>query len=344
VSNDENTDSSPPPFSLSETKSAHGETDSDSLDRPGASARTARRFLDDPDYILRTWAAILLVAAIDCIWVTLAGIRISGIAPLIQGATIITAVGFFFDYTARTKQVSDLAYYLAMWLSFAVALDIYSYLVATIGLPLWDLRFARADIALGFNWIAGFDLITSHRTILHLLVLDYSSIFIQVLASIAYFAAIRRSDRNRELLWLGMLSAFITASLSGLFPALGPYTKGGMPAWSAVLLTLRDGSLTTFVISKMTGIVAFPSFHTALAIVVVYVHRPPLRSFVPMAAVNALMLPAIPFSGHHYLVDMIAGSAVAAISILIVRTMQARSLAETQDVRTTERTEVRSCP
>jgi hypothetical protein len=297
--------------------SEYSETPPEILHNP---PRASRKFVDDPDYILKAWAAILIVAAIDWVWARRAGFQIDGIIPAVQGVAMIAAVGFFFDYTGRARQVSEAAHYCAVWISFAVALDIYSYAVATLRMPLWDPQFARMDAALGFNWVAGFDLITSSSWMLrYLLSHAYNSIFIQVFFSIGYFALIKRSDRNRELLWIGMLSALITTSLSGLFPALGPYVKGDLPAWSAVLVTIRNGSLSKFALADMAGIVAFPSFHTVLAVLLVYVHRPPLRSFVPMAILNALMLVAIPFAGHHYLVDVIAGAAVAFVSIAIVQ-------------------------
>jgi len=298
-----------------------------------AAAGAARKVLDHPDYILRAWAAILIVAAIDWLWAGSAGFKISGFGPLLRGVTMLAAVGFFLDYTGRARQASDAAHYCALWISFAVALEIYSYVVATLRMPMCDLQFARMDAALEFNWSAALDLIAPHRILRYLLEHAYNSIFVQVFASIGYFALIKRSDRNRELLWIAMLSALVTTSLSGLLPALGPYANGNMPAWSAVLVTIHNGSLTGFALSDMTGIVTFPSFHTVLAVLLVYVHRPPLRSFVPVAILNAAMLVAIPFAGHHYLVDMIAGAAVAAISIAIMQTaMRPRSLAQPQGV------------
>jgi hypothetical protein len=301
---------------------------------PGARARASRKFLDDPDYIIRAWAAVLIVVAIDWVWAWRAGLEIDGIIPALPGVAMIAAVGFFFDYTGRARPVSEAAHYCALWISFAVALAIYSYVVATLRMPMWDLRFARMDAALGFNWSAGFDWITSSNwTLRYLLSHAYNSIFVQVFFSTGYFALIKRSDRNRELLWIGMLSALITASLSGLFPALGPYVKGHMPAWSAVLVAIRNGSLSKFALADITGVVTFPSFHTVMAVLLVYVHRPPLRSFVPVAILNALMLVAIPFAGHHYLVDMIAGAAVASVSIAIGRAaMGSRSLARPEGV------------
>ena len=314
-----NTDLAPPLSEYSEAPSEEVQN----------SARVSRITLDDPDYILRAWTVILIFAAIDLVGAGRAGFRISGIPALLRAVATLAAIGFFFDYTGRARQVSDAAHYCALWLSFAYALEIYSYILATLRMPMYDLQFARMDAALGFNWVAILDLITPHQTLQYLLARAYNSIFVQVFASIGYFALIKRSDRNRELMWIGMLSALITSVAGGLLPALGPYAKGDMPAWSAVLVTIRNGSLTRFALADLTGIVAFPSFHTVLAILLVYVHRPPLRSFVPVAILNAIMLVAIPFAGHHYLVDMIAGAAVVAVSIVIVQTaMRPRSLAQ----------------
>ena len=63
------------------------------------------------------------------------------------------------------------------------------------------------DAALGFNWNAGFDWITALGPWLrYILEHAYHNMIVQVLLLTAFFAAIKRRDRNRELLWIGMLS------------------------------------------------------------------------------------------------------------------------------------------
>jgi hypothetical protein len=299
-----------------------------------ASTRMAGKILADPDYILRAWAAILIVAAIDLIWAGHAGLKFTGIGVAVPAVAMFAAVGLFFDRTGRTPQIAEAAHYCALWIAFGVALAIYSYVVATLRMPMCDLQFAKMDAALGFNWAAGFDAVMSSRWIFrYVLSHAYNSIYFQVFASIGYFAMIRRTDRMRELFWIGILSAFITSTLAGVFPALGPFINGDIPSCSAVLASIRDGSVTQFALRDLTGIVAFPSFHTVLALLLIYVHRPPLWTFVPALILNALMLVATPFAGHHYLVDLIAGAVVAAISIAIVEVaMRPRSVAQPQAV------------
>jgi membrane-associated phospholipid phosphatase len=90
-----------------------------------------------------------------------------------------------------------------------------------------------------------------------------------------------------------------------------------------VVKTLRAGGPHTFDLEELTGIIKLPSFHAALLIVFVYVHRPPSRSFIPFLTLNALMLLSIPSEGHHYLVDMIAGGTLATLCILAFRTADA---------------------
>jgi hypothetical protein len=297
-------------------------------------ARASRRLLDDEHYILRAWTVILIVAAVDWIGALHAGFEIGGIFAAVQVVMMFAGLGFVLDYFDRARPVSEATQYCALWIAFSIAILIYSYVVATLRMPMWDARFARMDSALGFNWNAGFAWATELNWRLQsILNFAYGSMMIQVFASIAYFVVIKRSDRNRELLWIGMLAVLISISLSGLFPALGPYGRTGMPPWSAALVTIRNGGLSKFTLREMTGIVAFPSCHAITAIVLVYVHRPPLRSFVPVAILNALMLIATPFAGHHYLVDILAGAAMVAVSILIVQTvMRPRDIARLEGV------------
>ncbi len=128
-------------------------------------------------------------------------------------------------------------------------------------------------------------------------------------------------SRNTEMLWIAMPALIVTTIVSAFLPAVGPYVHyfGRQTADIVVLMTLRAGGAHTFPIDRMQGIITFPSFHTTLAIIFMYVHRPPSRSFVPVAILNGLMLLGIPSEGHHYLVDMISGAMVAAVCIAAVR-------------------------
>src|SRR5258706_11540378 len=81
---------------------------------------------------------------------------------------------------------------------------------------------------------------------------------------------------------------------------------------------LRDGTLTTVALYDIKGIITLPSYHTVLAILLTYVYRNQPRMLSVVLPLNLLMLVAIPSVGGHYLADILAGGAVAALSIWIV--------------------------
>jgi hypothetical protein len=186
-------------------------------------------------------------------------------------------------------------------------------------MPLHDVQFAQIDAMLGFHWAPWFRFLAAHHLLKLLLAVAYETMLPLIIGSILFFAHTRRADRNRELLSIAMLSLIVTALISGIFPAIGPYIAGHQPAFMLTLLAVRAGALTTFALDNLQGIVTMPSFHTVIAIVLIYVHRPPVRSFAVVVVVCGLMLLAVPWGGNHYLFDMIAGAAVAAASIAAVR-------------------------
>ncbi|HYL60088.1 MAG TPA: phosphatase PAP2 family protein [Candidatus Acidoferrales bacterium] len=294
--------------------------------RADAIASRVRKFVfDAPDYRHCAWVTIFAVAAIDWIWARRDGLTIAGVLPPVAAIAFLAAVGAIYGTTRRNMKLADLGHYTALWFALAVAVNLYSYMVATLRLPMRDADFARMDAALGFDWAACIKALEPHHGFQYLLGYAYNSFPVQIIFSIALFAFSGRRDRNREMLWIGLFGALIATSVSGLLPALGPYLDDSIPSWSAVLLAIRNGSLTIFTIAEMQGIVSFPSFHTVLALMLIYVHRPPSWTFVPIAILNALMLTAIPFAGHHYIVDVIAGVAVTALCIWIVRLMDDES-------------------
>jgi hypothetical protein len=96
-----------------------------------------------------------------------------------------------------------------------------------------------------------------------------------------------------------------------------------MPMWSRTLLVLRAGATRSFSVGALQGIVCTPSYHSVLAVLLVYAHRPPSRSFRLVILLNAVMLFAIPFLGHHYLTDVASGAALALVAILVTPTLLA---------------------
>ncbi len=275
---------------------------------------------DAGDRLEWAWLTVALVGAIDCIWAWRIGFRFQGLPEATLLIGVLLAIGFYYGTNGRNRRLRDLGHYLALWLVFPVVLNIYSYLAATMRFPLRDAQLSALDESIGFHWFPWATFIHVHRIATTILFPGYNSIFFQGFASVAFLALTNSTRRNRELLWITMIAGSATVALSGFVPALGPMTAGHLPEWTSALLKVRDGSMTSTALWHMKGIVAFPSFHTVLGLIFVYVHRPPCKTFIPVAALNALMLVSIPFMGHHYLTDVIAGVAVTLLAIVVYRT------------------------
>jgi membrane-associated phospholipid phosphatase len=113
-----------------------------------------------------------------------------------------------------------------------------------------------------------------------------------------------------------------------LFHTPDPSIAGGfLPASSTswpVFLGLRDGTLHTLHGLRSEGIITFPSLHAGLAVLfAVALWR--LRGLRWAALLlNILMLVATPLCGSHYLVDVIAGGALAALCWIAAVSLAAR--------------------
>ncbi len=266
----------------------------------------------------------LVIGALDWIWAVHAGVAFVGWFLDVCILTFLLAIGF--RYSKYNRRLSDAGNYTALWMAFSAAAAILTYLCATLGMPLRDTQFLALDAMLGFHWLAWSRFIGAHRVLEVPLFLVYDTFLPQIVGSILYFAHTEQTGRNAEMIWIAMLSVIVTAFFSALLPAVGPYVHfyGHPTSDIVVMMSLRTHSALRFPVNGLNGIITFPSFHTVLAIVFIYVHRPPSRSFVPVAILDGLMLIAIPSAGHHYLVDMISGAVVAAMCIAIVRAAMGR--------------------
>lgn len=276
---------------------------------------------EDRENLRWGWVLTGVLVGLDWIWADRVGLAFVGWLGVARCLILLLAIGFLYGYSGRSRRLSDAGHYAALWVAFYAAGFIFSYLAATLAMPLRDAEFVATDAAMGFHWLAWSRFIWAHRAIQLPLVIAYATFVPQIIGSILYFAHTEQTGRNAELIWIAMLSLIITTIVSALLPAVGPYVHfyGRQTDDIVVLMSLRAGGAHTFAFNRFKGIITLPSFHTVLAIVFIYVHRPPSRSFIPVAILNGLMLLSIPSEGHHYLIDMISGAVVAAICIAIVR-------------------------
>jgi PAP2 superfamily protein len=123
-----------------------------------------------------------------------------------------------------------------------------------------------------------------------------------------------------------------TTVLTAFVPAIGVYGALGLVASDFPNIVpqgyydrlrdmplLRDGSLRVLDLFQLAGVVTFPSFHAASAVLYVWMLWP-LRWLRPLNLLcNGAMLVATPIGGGHFFADVIAGAAIALVAISIAR-------------------------
>lgn len=211
-----------------------------------------------------------------------------------------------------------------------------TYVAASADLPMQDALLNGFDHALHLDWVAYYDFIYSHHALLAAAVWTYALIGCQIFAVPVALGWTGRYWRLQVFVLAFALALLATTIVSIFVPAIGTYdvldvhpdpkvfTPGGYLDQLHVLPLVRDGSLRELSFRSLAGLITFPSFHAASAVLYLWALWP-VRGLGPAAAVlNLMMLLATPVVGGHYFIDILAGIAVAAASIAIASRITVR--------------------
>jgi hypothetical protein len=261
---------------------------------------------------------ISVMAAVSLVWNGWAGISWRpALPPLLAGPALCFAIAAIYSTIRPQRVLAECALYVGLWLIYPIFATRLTYLALEVGYPLKDNLFAAADGALGFRWMHWADIVSAHPLFATMQGAAYESYLWQPVLSIIIFAVWGPRGRNGELLTSVLLAVLATIAVSTFLPAIGPADTHGFATLSgSVVRALRSGADTPF---EYVGIVCFPSFHTAMAILFAAAHRGNRLSFPIFLILNVLMLGAIPYSGDHYLTDVIGGAVVAGCAIVGTR-------------------------
>jgi len=203
-----------------------------------------------------------------------------------------------------------------------------SYVANKASFPLQDQALLAIDRRLGLDPEPIARFVNDHPWLADVLARGYGLIKWPLLGIPVVLALTARYVRMQLFMLAMSLALAITIAISALVPAIGTYYGLQLPAAhlpninTAVyagqlrdILALRDGSLHELQLFKLAGIVSFPSFHAASAVLYMWALWPVRRIGGIAVAFNLLMIAATPAIGAHYIIDVAAGIAVAAASI-----------------------------
>jgi membrane-associated phospholipid phosphatase len=216
----------------------------------------------------------------------------------------------------------------------AAVIITYCYLATAAALPFQDAFLARIDRSLGFDWTGFVQFTNSSPLLSQMLIESYRSIAYVLLGTVLWLCVSSKSDRLAELLALMCVTFVGIAVGTMILPAEGAYayhnpplpdyynfgTDSGM--WHhQLLMAVRSGAVRVidFNTPNNNCLITFPSGHTVLGIITTYALRCSRWTLIPALVINAMMLVSTIPHGGHYLIDVIAGTAIAAGAIAAVR-------------------------
>lgn len=211
---------------------------------------------------------------------------------------------------------------LAIWA--VVFSDVLAILIQIAGRsprPLVDSQLAGLDARLHFQTSSAVHLAAHLHGLKIGLGLSYALVSPLVIIAVLLLPFCGYATSARRFIVAIVVAAFLTAAMFALWPAAGPWrTEGFRPTATqaritAYLLLLKSHAAVALDMQD-AGIVAFPSFHVVLAILSAAALSSIRVLRILVWVIAALICASTLTTGWHYLVDVAAGLAVAAVSIL----------------------------
>jgi hypothetical protein len=243
----------------------------------------------------------------------------------------LSLLGLWYRQMRHDEKLASLLIATGQLTGFGALTALLNYTLIGLDRPFIDGLLAQWDALYGFYWPEVVQIQQSYPLLDGLLTLAYISslpqlaIVILVLGFYGQFLALER------FMLAFMLLVLATVIFWGFFPSFGSasyyYELGVVTDFAGLaveknyieaMLALKNGTLTHASLSEIKGVVAFPSFHTVMAILSVYAMASVKGWFWPFFILNILVVLSVPVDGGHHIVDIGAGMALALAGLKLV--------------------------
>lgn len=247
------------------------------------------------------------------------------------GIFMIT-VGLFYRSSGRSERIAMTLMATGLLLLFTIVLSVFGYLL----LPLWrepiDPFLVQIDSWIGYSWPDIVQFAGQHPLLNELTRYAYLSSIPQM-ALLFIILGFGGKQKELHVFILSITaSGLVTLAFWALFPAFGPsvlYDISGTIEQTARPLVgssygvelLRLGAEGPKFISPrdMEGLVAFPSYHTIMAVLAMYSARTSRWLLPIIVLINLFVLPGVLIHGGHHLIDVFGGLLTAWCIIYLAR-------------------------
>lgn len=277
---------------------------------------------------------ILALAALDAVLAWVAGIHLLHVRDATLFVLGPLAAGLVVGHVPPLRPIARVIQGIGLWTALILLGTTLVYLALGWGFPLRDRELARADRFLGFDWTAWVQVVESHHWLERASAVIYRSLIPQKLLAVCLLSSERLAPRAYELWRAAFLALCLTAIIQGLAPAVGAYAHYGIHLERAPhvqeYLAVHAGAVRGLSVLALQSVVSMPSYHVVCAVLLVYAYRG-LRLFPYVCVWNLAMVLTVFSEGGHYLVDAVAGSALACLVIWLGRVHAGAAMAAARD-------------
>lgn len=269
------------------------------------------------------WGALAATAAIVPPWEHLVAVNIQGLSQImaIVAAILLLRAGYVMR-RPHARIIHTLLENGAGIIAYTAILAPVSYLCARNSLPLFNDAFNAADLALGYDWHFWADLEDSIPAVSLLLRIAYASMLPQTVFVLILLPVIGDGQRGFSFIRASLIAAIIACAGSYAMPAAMPEAVD--TAWYGPWSALRTTAPFSVSLSQVEGIITFPSFHAAVAVLLLYAVRGLGLVTIVFGVAELLMLISTTTYGHHYFCDVLAGIVVAVGAIWLTSHLDRR--------------------
>jgi hypothetical protein len=285
------------------------------------------------------WILIAGIAAANLALATVLGFRIAWASTALPavGVTLLAVLGFIYTRLRPDPRIATTLACVAQLIAFTAVAAPLSYLMASLGGPLWDDTFLALDRRLGLNWRAYLAFVNDNPGLGFVFTIAYQSLIPQMIIAAGALGLSGRIVEAHVFVFASAVSGLASVVISAACPAVAMFVHLGLrpedfpaldPAAAyvhvAALEGLRDGTLRTLSLDGAEGIITFPSYHAALGVIFIAAFWPlPVLRWIGLA-LNLALIAATPIDGGHYFVDVFSGIAIALASLHIARSLARR--------------------
>lgn len=277
------------------------------------------------------WLLIALALAVLDTVLLLTDFRIEprGYLIALMAASIYGICGHLNANSARSHPwIFSMLTGIAQMIMVVAVMTSMTYIAMAATFPLQDANLLALDRAIGFDFRPLVQFVNARGWLIGILAMGYRAISWPILLNAVVLPLAGRYLQAGQFVLAFLIALVATTCITIFVPAIGAYGVAGLSpsdysnfAPQGYFDTLRDvpllrdGSLRVLDLFHLGGVVTFPSFHAAAAVLYAWALWP-VRWVRWLALLpNGAMLVATPIGGGHFLVDVLAGIAVAALSI-----------------------------